>query len=94
MPNILRFAASGTTRVTLTGELLRVALLKKIFLAKHRLRSSLLNAVSSNCFGAIICVHFLDVGLFDAIYSSLVPGEITSSRDEPGANCLHANILA
>lgn len=27
-----------------------------------------------NCFGAIICVHFLDIGLLDAFRSSLVPG--------------------
>jgi SAM-dependent methyltransferase len=26
------------------------------------------------CFGAIICVHFLDVGLLDAIWASLVTG--------------------
>ena len=28
---------------------------------------------SQNCFGAIICVHFLDTNLFDAFRSSLVP---------------------
>jgi SAM-dependent methyltransferase len=28
---------------------------------------------SQNCFGAIICVHFLDTDLFDAFRSSLVP---------------------
>ena len=29
---------------------------------------------SKNCFGAIICIHFLDTGLFDAFRSSLVTG--------------------
>jgi hypothetical protein len=29
---------------------------------------------SQNCFGAIICVHFLDTDLFDACRSSLVTG--------------------
>lgn len=29
---------------------------------------------SPNCFGAIICVHFLDIGLFEAFHSSLVSG--------------------
>jgi SAM-dependent methyltransferase len=29
---------------------------------------------SKNCFGAIICVHFLDTDLFDAFHSSLVTG--------------------
>ena len=28
---------------------------------------------SQNCFGAIICIHFLDAYLFDAFRSSLVP---------------------
>jgi SAM-dependent methyltransferase len=28
---------------------------------------------AQNCFGAIICVHFLDTNLFDAFRSSLVP---------------------
>ena len=29
---------------------------------------------SQKCFGAIICIHFLDMGLLDAFHSSLVPG--------------------
>jgi SAM-dependent methyltransferase len=28
---------------------------------------------SQNCFGAIICVHFLDINLFDVFHASLVP---------------------
>jgi hypothetical protein len=29
---------------------------------------------SQNCFGAIICVHFLDLDLFDMFHGSLVAG--------------------
>jgi SAM-dependent methyltransferase len=29
---------------------------------------------AQKCFGAIICVHFLDVGLLDAVWASLVSG--------------------